>query len=250
MKWYKDRPEVGDYVVITITDVEKNSVYAELDEYDGMEGIIHISELARDWVQDAGKEVDEGEKTVAQVVEDEGGTLDLSLKRVNPSQKRETMEKWNKEKKAEDFLEDLADELEQDKQNLYEDVVFPLQKEFGTSFHGFELAVGKKEKMEEIFGEEVADALAEVAENNINLKQEKLEGDLEVSFDQGNGIDRIRDALDSREGVEVKYVSAPEYSITAWGRNQELAKERMDEAVEDFREKVEDLGGKFEFSRA
>ncbi|MFB6209535.1 MAG: S1 RNA-binding domain-containing protein [Candidatus Nanohaloarchaea archaeon] len=250
MKWYKNRPDLGDYVVVTITDVDQNSVYAELDEYDGISGLIHISEIARDWVQDASDEIEESEKTVVQVIEDEGDTMDLSLKRVNEKQKRETMEKWNKEQKAEEFLEDLSEKSGEDKEDLYEKVVFPLQKEFGTSFHGFELAVGKKEKMEEMFGEEIAGALAEVAEENINLRQEKLEVEIEVEYPQGDGIDRIRDTFKDMEAVEVKYVSAPKYAITAWGRNQELAKKRMDRAVEEFREKAGELGGDFEFSKA
>jgi len=84
MRWYKDRPDVGDFVVVTITDVDKNSAYADLDEYEDVSGLIHISEVSRSWVQDVSKEISEGEKTVAQVVDvEEGSSIDLSLKRVN-----------------------------------------------------------------------------------------------------------------------------------------------------------------------
>jgi len=49
MRWYKDRPDVGDFVVVTITDVDKNSAYADLDEYEDVSGLIHISEVSRSW---------------------------------------------------------------------------------------------------------------------------------------------------------------------------------------------------------
>ena len=252
MRWYKDRPEVGDFVVVTITDADKNSAYADLDAYEDVSGLIHISEVSRSWVQDVSKEIGEGEKTVAQVVDTEdSGTIDLSLKRVNEGQKKNAMQRWNKEQKAEKFVEELAEELGKDKEDLYEEVVFPMQREIGSAFEGFEIAVGEEEKLEQLFDEETVEAIQKVAKNNINLKQEKLEGEIEITFGDGDGVDRIKDVLGQcGEGVEVKYVSAPEYSITAWGRNQELAKKRMDKAVKQFREKAEELGGDFQFSKA
>lgn len=238
-------------MVITLTDVDKNSAYADLDEYPGEKGLIHISEVSRSWIQDIRKELDEGEKTVAQVVETDEGTLNLSLKRVNEKQKRDTMARWNKEQKAEKFVKQLADMLDEDAEDLYEEIVFPMQREFGSSFHGFEISVAEEDRLEEMFDEEVVDAIQEVARENIDLKQEKLEGEIEIEFFDGNGVERIKETMeDIEEGVEVKYISAPRYSITAWGRTQELAKKRMDSALDQIREKADDLGGSFEFSRA
>lgn len=251
MRWYKDRPEEGDFVVVTLTDVDKNSAYADLEEYDGVEGLIHISEVSRSWVQDMTKELDEGEKNVAQVIDDEGDTVTLSLKRVNDNNKRETMSRWKKEQKAEGFIEDLADELEKDTDEVYEDIGFKMQKEFGSSFYGFEISEAEEDRLLELFDEDVVEAIQKVAGENIDLKQENLEGKIELSFAQGNGVELVKEAFsDVGEGVEVSYISAPEYSITAWGRTQELAKKRIDSAVKTIRGKVDDLDGKFEFSRA
>jgi len=251
MRWYKEKPDEGDLAVITITDVDKNSAYAELEEYEDEKGLIHISEVSRSWVQDVSKEISSGEKTVAQVVEVEDGSIALSLKRVNDKQKKETMSRWNKEKKAEKFLDSLSDKLDKEKKELYEKVIFPMQKEFGSSFTGFELSTGKEDKLKELFDDETVEAIQEVAEENINMKQEKFEGDIELEFSQGDGAERVRQTFeDLGEGVEVKYVSAPKYSIEAWGRNKELAKSRMDNAVKNIREKAEELDGEIEFSKA
>lgn len=251
MRWYKEKPDEGDFVVVTLTDVDKNSAYADLEEYEGQQGLIHISEVSRSWVQDIRKELDEGEKNVAQVIDTEGDTVTLSLKRVNDNNKRETMQRWKKEQKAEKFIQDLSEKLGRDDEEIYEDIAFPMQKEFGSSFHGFEISEAEEEKLLELFDEETVEAIQEVASENIDLKQEKLEGTLQMSFSQEDGLERIKDALsDIEEGVEVNYISAPEYSITAWGRTQELAKKRIDSAVRQIREEVDDLDGQFEFSRA
>lgn len=251
MRWYKDRPDEGDFVVITLSDVEKNSAYADLDEYEDITGLIHISEVSRSWVQDMRKELNEGDKDVAQVVDSEGDTIGLSLKRVNEKQKRDTMERWNKERKAESFMESLGEHLDMDTDEVYEEIGFKMQKEFGSSFHGFEISVAEEERLEDLFDQDVVEAVQEVAKENIDLKQEKLEGELKIQFSQGDGIERIKEVIaEPEEGVEIKYMSAPRYSITAWGRTQELAKKRMDRTVEDISEKVGDRDGEFEFFRA
>jgi translation initiation factor 2 subunit 1 len=248
MKWYKDRPEEGDFVVIEITDVDKNSAYADLEEYNDVKGLIHISEASRSWVQDLTKELSEGEKTVAQVVDTED-TIGLSLKRVNDKQKRDTMQRWRKEQKASDFVEDLEEKIDID--NIYEEIVFPLQKELGSSFQGFEISIAEEERLKEFLDDEVVDAIQEVARENIDLKQEKFEGEIEVEFYQGDGLERVKKAFNEPgEGVEVKCISAPNYSIEAWGRTQELAKKRMDDAVDKIRSEVEELDGSFEFYKA
>lgn len=252
MKWYKDIPDEGDLVVITLTDIDQNSAYAELDEYEDLSGLIHISEVSRSWVQDINKELSEGEKTVAQVVEAEDeNNISLSIKRVNDKQKREAMSRWNKEQKAEEFIEQVAEKLGMDKETAIEEIAFPMQRKFDSSFHGFEISVGKEDQLEDLFDEETLEAVQEVAEDNIDLKKEKLEGEIELRFNQSNGLERIKKAVkNNHDGVEIKYVSAPNYSITAWGRTKELAKKKMDKTLDQVRSKAEELDGEFEFSKA
>ena len=251
MRWYKDKPDEGDMVVVTVSDVDTNSAYADLDEYEDLTGLVHISEASRSWVEDLTKEIDEGEKTVAQVIDVDGDSITLSLKRVNENKKREAMSRWNKEQKAEKFIDDLEEMLDLSKDELYENVVFPMQREVGSAFHGFEISTAQEDRLKEFLDDDVVEAVQEAARNNIDLKQEKFEGELELEFTSANSIQKIRDCLgDLGEGVEVKYVSAPNYSITAWGRTQELAKERMDKAVDRIRERADEKKGRFEFSKA
>jgi len=249
MKWYKDRPDEGDFVVVTISDVDKNSAYAELDEYENTSGLIHISEASRSWVEDLTREIDEGEKTVAQVIDTEDGSVTLSLKRVNENNKRDAMSRWNKEQKVDRFVEDFS--LEMSDEDIMEEVIFPMQENLGSSFRGFEISTADQDRLEEFLDEETAKEVQRVAKKNIDLRQEKFEGEIELEFNSENGVEKIKKCFESiGEGVEVKYVSAPEYSMTSWGRTQELAKKRMDEAVDGVRSKAEELGGRFEFSRA
>lgn len=249
MRFYRDMPEEGELVVVTIDDIHEHSTSASIAGYD-TSGLIHISEVSRSWVRDIKQHVSEGEKTVAQVVEIDDGQINLSLKRVNEKQKRDTMEEWRKEQKADKFLQRVADEAGADIDDLYEAVAFPFQKEFGSTFAGFEHAAMDDVDFDDLdIDTELADAVTGVAKDNISLKQVELEGELEITVPGGDGIDDIRDALETDDHAEVSYVSAPTYSITVWGRNAEDAKDRMDETVDGIRGRVEDAGGEFAFSK-
>ncbi len=248
MEFYRDLPEEGEFVVIEITEVHEHSASARIVGYDE-NGLIHISEVSRSWVRDINQHLDEGEKTVAQVVEVDDA-INLSLKRVNDKQKREAMDEWNREQKADKFLQRVADRTGTDVEELYEAVAFPFQREYGSTFEGFEHAAMGDIDFDDIgIDAELAVAVAAVAEENISLKQVEMEGEMTVTVPGGNGIDAITAALQVGEDAEVSYVSAPEYAITAWGRNAEDAKNTMDETIDAIRERVEDAGGSFSFEK-
>ncbi len=252
MRSYKERPEEGGLVVIEVKDINPHSIYADLEEFPDQEGLIHISEVSRSWVRDIKKHISEGEKTVAHVLETEedSDTINLSLKRVSDKQKKEKMQDWNREKKADEFIDKVTDKLDEDREEVYENVAFPLQKEFGNTFDGFEEALANPERVKEIIDNEYVDAVIDVAEDNITLKQVKLEGELDVEIPSGDGVERIKKALATGEHIEVSYISAPRYRITAWGRNKEQAKKRINQARQDIRSKVEEQGGTFSFEQA
>jgi translation initiation factor 2 subunit 1 len=48
----KDYPEVGDLVVCTVKNIKDFGVIVTLDEYEGKEGFIHISEISSGWIKD------------------------------------------------------------------------------------------------------------------------------------------------------------------------------------------------------
>ncbi|MDY6766107.1 MAG: hypothetical protein SVW77_01960 [Candidatus Nanohaloarchaea archaeon] len=249
MRFYNDVPEEGEFVVIEIDEIHEHSATAHIKGYDDT-GLIHISEVSRSWVRDIKQHVKEGERTVAQVVDIEEGTINLSLKRVNDAQKREAMDEWNKEEKADKFLQNVAETTDYEVDGLYEAVAFPFQREYGSTFEGFEHAAMEDVDFDALgIDDDLAAAVTAVAQENISLKQVEMAGEMEIEVPGGDGIDAIRDALEVGENVEVSYISAPEYSITAWGRNADDARDTMDAAVDAIRERVTSAGGTMRFEK-
>ena len=72
-------PEIGEFVVGTISRVENHGAYAILYEYEKREGMNHISEVASSWVRNIRNFVRERQKIVAKVlsINERKGHIDL-----------------------------------------------------------------------------------------------------------------------------------------------------------------------------
>src|SRR5512136_1689831 len=100
-------PDIGDLVVCSVTNVKNFGAFVTLDEFGGKEGFIHVRDVATGWVKYIRDHVREGQKIVCKVlgVDKERGHIDLSLKQVNDHQRREQIQEWKNEKKADKLLE-------------------------------------------------------------------------------------------------------------------------------------------------
>ena len=107
---FTDYPDAGDLVVGTVKEVKNFGAFASLDEFPGKEGFIHIAEVASGWVKYIRDHVREGQKVVCKVmqVNTQKGHVDLSLKQVNEHQRREKIQEWKNEQRADKLLQIVA----------------------------------------------------------------------------------------------------------------------------------------------
>jgi len=133
-------PETGDLVVCTVNNVKNFGAFVSLEEYGGKEGFIHITEVASGWIKYVRDYVREGQKIVCKVlkVDPSKGHIDLSLKQVNEHQKREKIQEWKNEQKAEKLLEIVAGKLGKNPDWCYEEFATALVQKFGTLYHAME----------------------------------------------------------------------------------------------------------------
>ena len=47
----QELPEIGEIVIATIKKTGDHGAYVSLDEYDNIQGFLHISEIAPGWVR-------------------------------------------------------------------------------------------------------------------------------------------------------------------------------------------------------
>src|SRR3990167_3285690 len=107
----KGLPEVGEVVLCTVRKILYHSVFVSIEDYEGREGLVHISEVSPGRIRNLRDFVREGKIIVCKVlrVNSQKNQIDLSLRRVNLAQRKNKLEEVAFEKKAEKLLEVFAE---------------------------------------------------------------------------------------------------------------------------------------------
>ncbi|HQT44897.1 MAG TPA: S1 RNA-binding domain-containing protein, partial [Candidatus Micrarchaeota archaeon] len=97
-----DMPEQDELVLATIKKIMPYGAFCALDEYQNKEAFVHISEVAPRWIKNIHEFLHEGEHVVAKVYNLilEKNQIDLSLKRVTPSEKKAKLEMVKRTRRA------------------------------------------------------------------------------------------------------------------------------------------------------
>ena len=238
-------PEEGELIVGTVYKVLNYGAFAKLEEYSGKEAFIHISEVSSGWVKNIRDHVRVNPKK---------GHVDASLKRIREDQRTKKIQQWKVEQKAEKFLELAAKSLNKDLNTAYKEVGYEIMDIFGDVYGAFEIAAdeGKSSLTDEGINEEWAEAITEVAKNNITPPEVHITGYVDIETYESNGVDIVRKALESAEkieDVEVQCVGAPRYRITVKSTDYILAEETLKKAADNCIKVIEDSNGKGEFLR-
>ncbi|NTV00395.1 MAG: S1 RNA-binding domain-containing protein, partial [Methanoregulaceae archaeon] len=129
-------PETSELVVCTVKDIKDFAAFVTLDEYEGREGLIPISEIATGWIKYIRDHIREGQKVVCKVlhVDKNRGHIDLSLKDVNDHQRREKIREWKNESKARKWI-GFAAEASGEKPEVIESTLYKI---YGDLYSVFE----------------------------------------------------------------------------------------------------------------
>ena len=230
-------PSVGEVVICKISRLNPNSAFAVLEEYDA-EGMIHISEVSSGWVRDIRNHIKEGQSVIAKVVRVDDRGLSLSLKRVDEKQKKDKMKEYNLNQKAEKMLDIVAQKASKKLDEVYNEIGFLLQDNFGSLYEGFKKALSDADALKKKgIDEKWIALLKEVAEKNIEQKEFEFASKLFLRSYKENGVNLIKDVLAKAEkmNLEVKYISAPEYLVKYKTKNAKKGEkeflEKLDKIV-------------------
>src|SRR3989442_324873 len=227
-------PEVGDLVVATVKRVEDYGAYVKLDEFAGIEGLVHISEMATTWVRNIRDHAREGQKLVLKVlrVNPQRNQIDLSLRRVTGREKSEKMLEWKKERKADAILKSAADKLERPEPEI-DDLRTVLLDKFGSLYEPLEESIdnGTEALAKAGVSPEWAQALAEISKTKIRLERSKVRATLSIVCHKPGGLDIIKQSLATAKkvrkprGTDVRIytIRSPKYKVEVESRSFESA---------------------------
>ena len=257
---YSGWPEPGELVVGKVDEIEDFGVFVDLEEYEGKRGLSHISEVASGWIKNVRDHVNEGQTVVAKVLEvdRDAQQIDLSIKDVNDHQRKEKIQDWKNEQKADKWMEQAFGEDIDDES--YSEIANELLSEFGSLYDGFEAAAIHGDDAIDDLGLDAEDreAFVETARNNVSVPYVNVTGYVDLTCPESEGVDIIKEALQAAEGngevpdgieLEVTYVGSPEYRIQVQAPDYKTAEGELEDSAARARAVVEDAGGTTGFHR-
>ena len=248
-------PEEGELVLCTVTSVQFHSVFVDLDEY-GKGGMIHISEVSPGRIRNIRDFVKEGKKVVCKVlrINQEKGYIDLSLRRVNESEKRRKIDDIKKEQNAEKIVEIAAEKIGIKTEELFKDLSEKI-KDYASLHDFFEQAAKDENLLDKL---DIDKRYLKVIKDTINqrIKPTEVEiiGKLKITTYAPNGIDIIKDSLKNAEDaakgkIRISYLGSGMYRFMVNAPDYKEAEKVMKNATESAISYAVKHGGEAEFSR-
>lgn len=230
-------PKWGELVLCTARRISQFAAWCSLDEYQNLEGMIHISEAAGKWVHDIKKFIKPNKQYVAKVVKVDpaGNVLNLSLKRVSRSEEKSKWNEFRKEQRAVNILKVIAHELGISIEKAYEEIGFKLQEEFGDLYTAFE-EINKSPSLLSKLGilEKWHEAISKVLKKTFVEKEFEIKAELQMSSYESDGIERIKKLLQNLEknGISVSYISAPRYRLGIKTKNPKADTKKFEQEIQ------------------
>ncbi len=246
-------PEEGEFVLCTVTNIQYNSVFAKLNEYD-KSGLIHISEISPGRIRNIRDYVVEGKVIVCVVlrINEERGYIDLSLRRVNEREKKKIIEKIKQEQKAEKIIENYAKANKLEINNFYKILSTPLLKKYSYLHTAFYDVVEKKTSLESLgVPKNIAEGFEKIILEKIKPKTVSVSGTIKIVFFQENGVEIVKKALSKHldKNTTIKYEGGGKYRISIVSDDYKNAETMLSQKIEEMQKCTEQDKGLFEFKK-
>ncbi len=256
----QELPDEGELVMATVKDVLAQGAYVSLDEYDGLIGFLHISEVATGWIKNIERYVKPQQKLVLKVIRVNRARreVDLSLRQVTDEERRLKLMEYKKSEKAKAFLGIIKEKcgLSEEEFNRCVEII---QEEYPMLYDMFEDVARKGIKCIEHLNlpEGMLNAIQEIA-GKIRIPGVEVGGVMELRCARGDGVEVIKDVLLSAvEGkgsakdikVNIQYLGAPRYRLTIKAENFKVAEKVLSSILQSIQKGIEKKDGIFKFTR-
>ena len=253
----QELPEIGEIVIATITKVSDHGAYVTLDEYDGVQGFLHISEIAPGWVRKVTRYVKENEKKVLLVkkIQAQRGEIDLSLKQISKEQRKKKLLDVKRFEKEQGILKNIKD-----KTNLSSKEVDELEDKLLSKYDSvydaiIEIAVKNVSIIDDLrISDKIKKTIQEIS-TKIKLPTVEIRGILELTSNKPDGIEIIRKTLldaikeSKNEKIQISYIGAPRYRLSIVAQDFKTAEKTLKPILEKIETNMLKLNGMFKFSR-
>jgi len=251
----QEMPEQGEIVLATITKVMDHGAYVTLDEYDDVQGFLHISEIAPGWIRSVSRFVKDGEKKVLLVkkINSKRGDIDLSLKQISKDQKKQKLKEVKKYEKGKTLLQSVQERAKLS-DNEIEKLEDDIYLKFDSVYDAF-IEIGRNgiDSIKELkIAKKTATIIEEIC-SKIKLPSVEIRGIMEITNNDSNGIDIIKKILLSElkkeSAIDITYLGAPKYRLSITSEDFKSAEKLMKPIISEIQNNIEKKKGSFKFTR-
>jgi len=247
----KGLPRKGEIVMCTVKHVSPHSAFVTLDEYENVEAMLHISEVASGRIKNIRDYIVPGKQIVCLVlrVDERKGYVDVSLKRVTDSEKRRKFLEWRFSKRMSNLLQFLSKKLKEDPEEV-ERKILERYNSLGEFFKSVQRkgpqlvdTLDISEKWKKALKEEFSEAL--------KRKKSVIKAILELRSYASDGVGRVRKVLREigGDGVEITYLGAPRYQLKITAENYKVAESMLSEIERKLEQLSKTEGVEFRLER-
>lgn len=228
----KGKPENDDIVICTVKKILYHSVFVSIDDYENLEGMIHISEIAPGRIRNLRDYVVEGKKIVCKVLSiNSQGNIDLSLRRVPTTVMVSKLNDYKQEEKAEKLLEQMGKELKMDLKKIYDELALKVIEKYGGMYPFFQAIVENGKTVIDEFkpNPKLAELLLKIVKDKIKPIEVNVSGTLNLRSFNNNGVEDVKSILLKAHEHEVKvsYLGAPRYKLEVISKDYKSAENAL-----------------------
>lgn len=251
----QEMPEQGEIVLATVTKVMDHGAYVTLDEYDNLQGFLHVSEIAPGWIRSVNRFVKNGEKKVLLVkkVNPQRGDIDLSLKQVSKDQKKQKLKEVKKFEKGKTLLQNVQEKAKLSDEDI-EKLEDSIYSKYDSVYDAF-IEIGRNgiDSIKELkIPKKTAGVIEEIC-SKIKLPSVEIRGIMEITNSKSDGIEVIKkvllNELKKDSTIDITYLGAPKYRLSITSEDFKSAEKSLKPIIADIQSNIEKKKGTFKFAR-
>lgn len=261
----KAYPEKDDCVVVQFSrDLPHIGVYCSLLEYNGLEGMLKLSEMTRLRLSKQPHAMKPGQTEVVRVisVNPEKGFIDLSrIRDLNPMVIAETEDRWNKGKRVHTIMRNVAKKTGVKAEDMYKMFAWPAAERYGSSYAAVEMLLRDSNAVFDEFNIPMMyrELLLETAKERMKPEQKSITIPLEIQLPTQEGVTGIRSSFISARkevlnrifkgssqdcSVKILCRKAPRYTISVTTLDELMGKKIVMEIVKMVSDDISRKGGR------
>lgn len=233
---HKRMPKVGELVIAQVSKIMPFGAYCKLPEYDNLDTFLPIKEVSSGWIKNIHEFIHEDQKLVCKVIfyDTNRQSIDISIKKVTPQESKQKINQFNLEKRLGALFSQAVrtSGLEPQKAEISAQILH----EFGDYTNFIRNAAdGGKEFESSKLPKKLKESIQKLIEVSKKKKKYEVSYIMKLStFNTKSGITELHEIIKGikDKGVEVQYISAPKYHLSAEGKDFADAESKIKGASE------------------